>query len=132
MNNFGVYFSSEYLLSIATGAKFEPFYLYFSCAIILVVLAVKIFFILRKNRIKAYKKFDSICFWGYLTEGILGLFIWFSRIQALTIFSTRLFSYLWLLSILSLTGYLAYYYLRVIPLEIDKHYEKKRKDKYLK
>lgn len=132
MNSLKIYLSPEYLLSVTTGAKFEPFYLYFSAAIIFTALAAKLFFAIKKDRIKAYKKFDSIWFWGFLAEGFVGLFIWFSRIQALNFFSTRLFSYLWLLSIFLFAGYLIYYYIKVIPLEVDKHYEKKRKDKYLR
>jgi uncharacterized membrane protein len=131
MNNVKFFVSPEYLLSVATGTKFESIYLYFSAFILAAALFVKLFILIRKNRLKAYKNFDAIWFWGFFAEGMTGLFIWFSRAQSLSFFSTRLISYLWIISIFVLVGYLIYYYKKILPQKIEKHYEKKRKEKYL-
>jgi hypothetical protein len=76
--------------------------------------------------------FDSVWFWGYLSIGLVGLFIWFSRTQALPLFSTRLISYLWVLSTIIFTIGLVVYFKKEIPKQIVKYTEQKRKAKYLK
>jgi hypothetical protein len=132
MNNFlNTYIKSSYLYETAAGGKYEAFYLYLSVFLLVVILAVRIYLFLKKGRAGAYKRFDQLWFWGYFSLGLAGLFIWFSRTQLLPMFSTRIVSYLWLLGILVLKGYLIFYYFRILPARVTKYYEKARKTKYL-
>lgn len=131
MNRTNTYFSSQYLLSVATGSKFEFLYLSVSIFMIVLVVLAKLAIVFKKKRIKAYKSFDNIWFWGYFTQGLAGLFIWFSRTESLAFFSSRLVSYFWIILNFVLAGYLIYYYKNILPQKIEKHFEKSRKEKYL-
>lgn len=129
--NFRSFFNPNYIFSAASGTTYEPWYLYLSLALIISPILFYAFFKFSK-RIAAYKAFDRYLIWGYLTLGLIGLFFWFSRNQGLPTFSIRLFSYLWLISIVGYDFFLLYYYKKRIPASITKHYEKTRKEKYLK
>lgn len=132
MRNFiAVYLSNNYLLGVVSGTRFEAYYLYVSAAIVSLAILFRLFIYVKGGRAKAYYRFDRLWFYGYSLFGLFGLFIWFSRTQALSIFSTRIVSYLWLISLLGYTIYLIYYLVRIMPEKLVKYYEKKRKKKYL-
>ncbi len=106
--------------------------MYLSVFILFAIIGYKIYLKIKGDRPKVYKKFDRIWFWGYLTTGVIGLFVWFSRTQNLPIFSTRFISYSFLLIFILFTAYLIYLFTEKTPKELNKYYEKKRKEKYLK
>lgn len=133
MSNFlATYFNSKYLLEAVSGTNYEKYYLYVSLTVLVSVILFRIYISIKKNRPDAYRFFDKLWFWSYLSLGLFGVFIWFSRSQLLPLFSTRLVSYAWILSNLGLLGYLVYYFLKIIPGKLTTFYEKKRKSKYLK
>jgi hypothetical protein len=130
--SFKYYFSWDFLYSPVSGSSYEKIYLFLSVFIITLVICYRLFLFIRGNRPLVYKKFDSIWFWGYLALGLSGLFIWFSRTQALPFFSTRLVSYLWILLLLVFSAWVIFYLKKEIPQKIVKYTEQKRKAKYLK
>ena len=130
-NWFRVYFSSDYLWTPTSGAKFEKYYLIVSLVILALAIFYRIYIFVRGNRPTVLKSFDRYLFWGYLSFGITGLFIWFSRSQTLPMFSTRLISYLWIASGIAYTIFLAFYWHKKVPQKLSKFYENKRKSKYL-
>lgn len=132
MNRIKIFFSNDYLFTATTNTKFELFYLYFSIFILLMVIGYKMYLKFKGSRAKFYKKFDRMWFWGYLTLGISGLFIWFSRTQNLPMFSTRFVSYTYLLLVIFFTLYIVYLFSTKAPQELNIYYEKKRKEKYFK
>lgn len=132
MSKLKYFLSKGYLLEIATGTKYEIAYLVISGLLVLGVITYRIFLRIKGNRAEAMRSFDKIWFWGYLTLGLSGLFIWFSRNQALPIFSVRLLSLLWIAAVIISTAFIAYYFKTKIPKVLDKYYETKRKAKYLK
>ncbi|MDD3481110.1 MAG: hypothetical protein PHW75_02720 [Patescibacteria group bacterium] len=125
------YLSSDYLFEIASGTTYQEYYLYVAFALIALPIILKVYFTIRNER-APYKSFDRLWFWGYLMIGVLGLFIWFSRDQGLPLFGTRLASYAWLSTIFIYLGYLLYYYKKKVTKDVVRHYEKSRKEKYLK
>lgn len=130
-NWFRVYFSSDYLWTPASGAKFEKYYLAVSLAILALAIFYRIYIFVRGNRPEVLKSFDRYFFWGYLTFGLLGLFVYFSRTQSLPIFSTRAISWFWILCVITHTIFLAFYWRKQVPQKLAKFYENKRKSKYL-
>lgn len=127
-----IFFSKDYLFSVSSGTKFENVYLYLAVFLILMAIGFIIFVRAKSSRMKIAKGFNKVWFWGYLTIGVIGLFIWFSRTQGLSIFSTRFVSYNWLLLIIIFSGYLTFLFKTKVPKEVSKYYEKKRKEKYLR
>jgi hypothetical protein len=130
--NLKSYFSWDFLYSPVSGSSYEKLYLFLSVFIIALTICYRIYLLIKGDRPAVLKRFDTIWFWGYLTLGLVGLFIWFSRTQALPLFSTRLISYLWVLAIIFFTIGLAVYFKKEIPKQIVKYTEQKRKAKYLK
>lgn len=132
MNSFwATYVTSGYLLEVASGTKYESFYLYFPIALVVGMVAWRIFLGVKGGRPVVFKRFDALWFWGYLSFALIGLLIYFSRTQGLPVLSTRLVSYIWLITILGYTGYLCFYLLKIIPGKLGDYYEKQRKKKYL-
>jgi hypothetical protein len=130
-NLFNLYFKSGFLLETATATKYENVYLFLPIALIIAVVAYRLFLFIKSGRPAVYKPFDRLWFWGYFVFALVGLLIWFSRTQALQFLSTRIVSYLWFLALFVYTGYLAFYFLKVIPGKLSNYYEKQRKSKYL-
>jgi len=131
-NWINTYLSNSYMLGVNTATKYELFYLVASGLLISFAGIFRLFIFIKGNRPKAYKTFDSFTFWGLLSLGIFGLFIYFSRTQELPIFSTRLISYLWIIGLVGYVGGLVYYLKKKLPSKVEKYYESKRKAKYLK
>lgn len=126
------YLSLNYLWTTTTGGKYEKFYLYFPIALIVAVFVYRIILFVRGNRPAVYKAFDSYMFWGYVSLALFGLWIYFVRTQGLPIFSTRLVSYLWLLSIVLYSFFLFLYFKKNLPEKLEKYTESARKARYLK
>lgn len=124
-------FSTEYLLAVPETSKYEAYFLYLSLLVVVVALVLKIYFVLKK-RSKAFQSFDRLWFWGYLTIGFLGLFVWFSRNQQLPMLGARIISYFWFNTIWLYGLFLLYYYKKHAKRMATAHYEKARKEKYLK
>lgn len=128
------YFTAEYLWAPITEARYDKFYLGFSIVLIVLPLLAKVVLTLKfKNRPKkVYGTFDKIWFWTSLSLGFIGVFIWFSRVQSLPMFGTHLASYIYLFSIPVSAGLIFWYFKAKIPERLTTHYEKARKQKYLK
>lgn len=131
-NQINLYLNREYFLSVATSTKLQLFYLLLPLLLLLLTFGTRFYIFIRGKRPAAYRQFDFFWFWGFLSFAVIGLFIYFSRLQELPIFSTRAISYLWIFLLLTFVGFLCGYYKIIIPGEIKKYYEAKRKAKYLK
>ena len=131
MNSLKTYLSTNYLASPVSGTKWELFYLIFACLIIFGAIGYRIFLRFKGSRPKAFKSFDKLWFWGAILFGLFGLFIYFSRTQGLPVFSTRMISYLWVLSVLAYSTFLIFNYRISIPEKLHNYYEGKRKSKYI-
>ena len=131
MNSIRQYLTADYLLAPVSGSKLELFYLILPVVIILGALMYRLYLFITGGRSEVYRSFDRMWFWGALSFGIFGLFVYFSRTQALPTFSTRTVSYLWLLTLLGYFTYLIFYFRTTIPDKLHDFYDKKRKSKYL-
>ena len=131
MNSLKIYFSTNYLFTPVSGSKLELFYLIFSSTLIISAVIYRIYLFFKGGRSEVYRTFDRLWFWGALAFGLFGLFLYFSRTQALPTFSMRSVSYLWLLSLLGYATYLIFYFRSTVPDKLHDFYDKKRKSKYL-
>jgi hypothetical protein len=131
MNSIKGYLTTDYLFSPVSGSKLELFYLIVPAVLLLGAIGYRIYLMIRGNRSEAYRSFDRMWFWGSIIFGLFGLFLYFSRTQALPTFSTRTVSYLWLLSLLGYGTYLIFYFRSTVPDKLHDFYSKKRKSKYL-
>lgn len=126
------YLNYDYLFGVSFPTSYDIYLLYLSFAFIVIPLALRLFFYLKKKRPNIFKSFDKYWFWGYLLFGIAGLFVWFSRDQGLSLFSSRIVLYIWTLGASFYAIILAYWYYFRLPKKIEGYYEEKRKSKYLK
>lgn len=125
------YLSQDYLWTSTTGAKFEKYYLFASTFLLVIAVIYRIFIFIRGNRPEVLKSFDRYVFWGLLCNSILGLFICFSRMQSLPIFSYRAISWAWVIGTIAYFIFLIIYWYKKVPQKLSKFYENKRKSKYL-
>ena len=131
MNSIRAYLNTDYLFKPVTGSKLELFYLIFSALLIIVAIIYRLYILFKGGRAEVYRSFDRMWFWGALVFGLFGLFLYFSRTQALPTFSTRTVSYLWLLALLGYSTYLIFYFRATVPDKLHDFYAKKRKSKYM-
>lgn len=132
MNSFwSRHLSAEYLLGISSNMTFQRGLLALALMVMLLPIFLKVFLVIKK-RSKAYQKFDRLWFWGLLTLGLVGTFVWFSVTQGLPTLGSRMVVYLWGLITAGYGIFIFIYYKKVVVSDVAKFYEKKRKEKYLK
>lgn len=132
MNKIKYFFSPEYLFATNSQTKFQLVYLLISLGMIVVVIVARIALARGKETPKVLKGFYKLWTWGYILIGITGLFVWFSRTQALPVFSTRIISYIWILILVAFSGYVLWYGRTQLERGLTKYHEQQRKAKYLK
>jgi hypothetical protein len=131
MMNFKSLLTSGYWLNTNSGTKYEVAYLAFACLVVLLAFGFRLYIFIKKNRVPLLKKYDRIWVWGGVTFALWFLFIWFSRTQALPIFSTRVIMVISLLVFFSSAGWFFFYSKKKAKALTKEFYTAKRKQKYL-
>lgn len=125
------YFSSNYLLSVPNGFKFQIPFLVFFCFLIIFACGFKIYISKKYNNIPIYKRLSKWVFRSFLSFGFLGLFLLYVRYEQLGFLSYRALFFVFIICFLAWSIFIIVYFFRKIPFEVESYKEKKRKEKWL-